>query len=92
MTSSDKLNMFHVGAKEKETWDELQHCFQFSQYCLVLLNDHHHSYDEVIHALTHAMDSAGSKTIEDLTELVDKEGRAILTVGSYKVSQLLDRR
>ena len=33
-----------------------------------------------------ALPDASDKIVQDLTELVDKEGRAILKVGVYKVS------
>ena len=77
--------MFHVGAKEKETWGELANCFAHNSHCLVLSNDNLHTYADVTRALKISMPDASDKIVQDLTELVDKEGRAILKVGSYKV-------
>ena len=81
-----KLEMFHVGAKEKETWQEVANCFAHNTHCLVLSNDNVHSYYDVTRALKVALPDASDKIVQDLTELVDKEGRAILKVGVYKVS------
>ena len=78
--------MFHVGAKEKETWQEVANCFTHNTHCLVLSNDNVHSYYDVTRALKVALPDASDKIVQDLTELVDKEGRAILKVGVYKVS------
>ena len=78
--------MFHVGAKEKETWQEVANCFAHNTHCLVLSNDNVHSYNDVTRALKAALPDASDKIVQDLTELVDKEGRAILKVGVYKVS------
>ena len=80
-----KLEMFHVGAKEKETWAEIANCFAHNTHCLVLSNDNLHTYADVTRALRTAMPDASEKIVQDLTELVDKEGRAILKVGVYKV-------
>ena len=80
-----KLEMFHVGAKEKETWGEIANCFAHNSHCLVLSNDNKHTYADVMRALKTAMPNASDKMAQDLTELVDKEGRAILKVGVYKV-------
>jgi E3 ubiquitin-protein ligase UBR2 len=84
--------MFHVGAKEKETWEELQHCFQFTPFCLVLVNDNFHSYNEVTRVLSTTIDGLSNKACQDLTELVDKGGRAILKVGSYKECAIIGDR
>ena len=78
--------MFHVGAKEKEKWGEVANCFAHNTHCLVLSNDNLHSYADVKRALKTAMPNASDKIVQDLTELVDKEGRAILKVGLYKVT------
>ena len=60
--------------------------FQFSRYCAVLLNDERHSYPEVISALKRSL-KCPQKLATDLTEYIDKEGRAVVKVGSYQVSQ-----
>ena len=60
--------------------------FQFSRFCTLLLNDDTHSYPEVIDALKKCL-RCEFKFAADLTEFIDKEGRAIIKVGSYSVSQ-----
>jgi ATP-dependent Clp protease adapter protein ClpS len=59
--------------------------FQFSRYCAILLNDEHHVYPEVIGALKRSL-ACQEKVATDLTEFIDKEGRAVVSVGSYKAS------
>ena len=62
------------------------HSFYFSihsTHCVLLLNDESHSYPDVHSIIKKALKCADKKA-EDLTELVDKEGRAIIKVGDYK--------
>ena len=62
--------------------------FQFSRYCAVLLNDESHSFPEVISVLKRCL-KCPQKLATDLTEFIDKEGRAVVKVGSYNVSHFL---
>ncbi len=70
---------------------------QYANYCLLLLNDASHSVTEVINVLRssfaespHQPNGRGAVTPRQaisLTEFVDREGRAILLVGDYKVRE-----
>ncbi len=92
-----------VGRVDRETFPDLNYCLQYANYCLVLLNDASHSVGEVVNVLRSSFESSrmSPRQAMDLTELVDREGRALLVVGEYKVcarttqpiygSQQLDR-
>ena len=81
-----RFNELLVGQKEKEIWKDLQFCFQFSNYSLILMNDDTHTVDDVMTVIRNSMD-VSPKEAQDLTEVVDKEGRVVLVVGTYRVFQ-----
>ena len=54
----------------------------------MLLNDESHSFPEVISVLKRCL-KCPQKLATDLTEFIDKEGRAVVKVGSYNVSHFL---
>ena len=54
---------------------------------VLLLNDDSHSFPEVINTLVAASNGKfTSKQATDLAEYVDKEGRDIIIVGTYRVN------
>ena len=82
-TKKEKLDDWKVGLKEKETWPDLKYMFDHSTHCVMLLNDESHTYDQVTTVIKKALKHPEKKASE-LTELVDKEGRAIVKVDEYK--------
>ena len=55
----------------------------------MLINDNFHSYNQVIDVLSHSLTNPAPprRDIDALTEIVDKEGRAILRVGTFQVNR-----
>ena len=43
-TRKSKFDEWKVGAKEKETWPDLDYPFTHSTHCCLLINDDSHSY------------------------------------------------
>jgi E3 ubiquitin-protein ligase UBR2 len=95
MTSTRKKQSqyqeWKVGEKEKETWPDLRYTFQHSNYCILLINDDSHSYKEVIRVVKNVL-KCPEKKATDITEYIDREGRAIIKVGTYKVNKLIITR
>ena len=75
-----------VGNKEKEIWPDLKYPFEFSNYCLLLINDDVHSYPDVIAMVKHALTAAkcSDRDAMELTKDTDKNGRTMIKVGSFK--------
>ena len=61
--------------------------FQFSNYCLMMINDDVHTYDQVIGMLKHVLPAASERDVMELTKHTDKVGRTLIHVGSYKVTK-----
>ena len=80
------------GAKEKELFPDLQYPLRHSNYCVVLLNDENHSYEDVIRVLKKVLPNAQEKTVVDLTTFVDKFGKAVIKVGKYQECQAVSER
>ena len=78
-----KFEDFAVGGKDKEVWPELKHTFEFANKCLVLVNDNFHNYNEVTKVIKRGL-NCNQKMAHELTEFVDKEGRAIVCVGKFE--------
>ena len=78
-----KLEDYAVGGKEKEVWPELKHTYEFANKCLVLINDNFHNYIEVTKVVKKSM-NCNQKLAHDVTEFVDKEGRALVCVGRHE--------
>ena len=78
-----KFEDFAIGGKDKEVWPELKHTFEFANKCLVLVNDNFHSYNDVTKVIKRGL-NCNQKMAHDLTEFVDKEGRAIVFVGKFE--------
>ena len=72
-----------VGGKDKDCWPELRHTFELANKCLVLINDNFHNYAEVTKVVKKSL-NCNQKMAHDVTEFVDKEGRAICYVGKYE--------
>lgn len=85
-SAKKKYEELLVGNKEKELWPELKYCFEFSNYCLMILNDNSHSYPDVTNFIRNSFGSAhcSERQAQDLTELADKDGRCMLKVSTYK--------
>ena len=72
------------GNKEKELFPDLKFPLQYSPYCCVLLNDESHSYEEVTRVLEKVLPKPTPQLARDLTTYVDKAGKAVVRVGTYK--------
>ena len=84
VTSPKRKNEdFAVGGKDKEVWPELKHAYEFANKCLVLMNDNFHQYGEVTKVVKKSL-VCNQKMAHDITEFVDKEGRAIVCVGKFE--------
>ena len=61
--------------------------FQFNNYCLIILNDDIHTNQHVANMVMIALgkNNCTTKQAQDLTQFIDKEGRAVLKVGTYQV-------
>ncbi len=59
---------------------------QYANYTLMLLNDATHNVSEVVNVIRSSFEASrcSLKQASDLTEFVDREGRAALVVGEYK--------
>ena len=72
------------GQKEKELFPDLQYPLKYSNFCCQLINDEHHSYQEVIRVLENVLPKPTKQLAQDLTTYVDKVGQAVIVVGSYQ--------
>ena len=45
--SKSKVDYLYICEVDKETFPELKHATEFSNHCLTLLNDNHHTFDMV---------------------------------------------
>ena len=78
-----KIDDFAVGGKDKEMWPELKDTFEFANKSLLLINDNFHTYTDVTKVVKKSL-NCNQKMAHDVTEFVDKDGRAIVFVGRYE--------
>ena len=84
VTDPKSLEDLVSGNKEKELFPDLKFPLQYSPYCCVLMNDESHSYEEVTRVLEKVLPKPTPQLARDLTTYVDKAGKAVVRVGTYK--------